>query len=64
MLLENKEIVFQNGVKSIQAAAYNGVRMICFLLSNTQFIRNKMVQNSNFFYLYDFFQKLFSERKF
>ena len=27
-LLENKEKVFQNGVKSIQAAAYNGMRTV------------------------------------
>ena len=27
-LLENKEMVFQNGVKSIQAAAYNGARTV------------------------------------
>ena len=28
-LLENKEMVFKNGVKNIQAAAYNGTRMVC-----------------------------------
>ena len=27
-LLENKEITFQNGVESIQAAAYNGARTV------------------------------------
>jgi hypothetical protein len=30
-LLEKKEMVFQNGVKSIQAAAYNGARMVLYL---------------------------------
>ena len=27
-LLKNKEIVFENGVKDIQAAAYNGARTV------------------------------------
>ena len=27
-LLKNKEIVFENGVKNIQAAAYNGARTV------------------------------------
>ena len=27
-LLKNKEMVFENGVKNIQAAAYNGARMV------------------------------------
>ena len=27
-LLENKELVFKNGVKNIQAAAYNGARTV------------------------------------
>jgi hypothetical protein len=27
-LLENKEMFFENGVKSIQAAAYNGARTV------------------------------------
>ena len=27
-LLENKEMVFKNGVKSIQAAGYNGARTV------------------------------------
>ena len=27
-LLLNKELVFENGVKSIQAAAYNGARTV------------------------------------
>ena len=30
--LKNKEMVFENGVKNIQAAAYNGARTVhCFL---------------------------------
>ena len=28
-LLENKEMVFQNGVKNIHVAAYNGARTVC-----------------------------------
>ena len=28
---KNKEMVFKNGVKSIQAAAYNGARMVDLL---------------------------------
>ena len=32
-LLKNKEMVFENGLKNIQAAAYNGARTVCdFLL--------------------------------
>ena len=27
-LLKNKELVFENGVKNIQAAAYNGARTV------------------------------------
>ena len=30
-LLKNKEIVFGNGVKNIQAASYNGARTVCSL---------------------------------
>ena len=32
-LLKNKEIVFQNGVKNIQAAAYNGARTVYIFFS-------------------------------
>ena len=28
LLIRNKEMVFENGVKNIQAAAYNGARMV------------------------------------
>ena len=30
--LENKEMVFENGVKNIQAAAFNGVRTVIWSL--------------------------------
>ena len=30
-LLKNKEMVFENGVKNIQAAAYNGARTVDIL---------------------------------
>ena len=29
-LLKNKEIVFENGVENIQAAAYNGARTVAY----------------------------------
>ena len=32
-LLKNKEMVFENGVKNIQAAAYNGARTVHNLVS-------------------------------
>ena len=34
-LLKNKEIVFGNVVKNIQAAAYNGARTVDFRVHNT-----------------------------
>ena len=34
-LLKNKEMVFENGVKNIQAAAYNGARTVSIF--NLQF---------------------------
>ena len=32
-LLKNKEMVFENGVKDIQAAAYNGARTVYVFIS-------------------------------
>ena len=43
-LLKNKEMVFENGVKNIQAAAYNGARTVFdesnkWILKYQEFIR-------------------------
>ena len=35
-LLENKKMVFQNGVKSIQAATYNGARTVYLFLTDVR----------------------------
>ena len=37
-LLENKEMVFQNGVKNIQAAAYNGARTVIVFKRQPPFV--------------------------
>ena len=37
-LLKNKEMVFGNGVKNIQAAAYNGARTVCLGAVNNSWL--------------------------
>ena len=40
-LLKNKEMILENGVKNIQATAYNGVRTVCLFRSVAKMFDNK-----------------------
>ena len=68
-LLKNKEMVFRNGVKYIQAAAYNGVRTVCYFRTYvikyapmsflTHFIPNTFYSQLNTFRTHDILNQSF-----